>query len=255
MAKYEKVFDNPYPNGWEDLPSENTPITAQALQEHTDAIEHLEQYLEDNPIEKGGSDVEWKQIVKSGTKIATITIDEEETDVYAPEGGGVDFEVGNELALEDDKLRYKANYGTSAEFEAFKQRTDIPDGATYHVTDDYIEGGGSGQEIYDGEERVIGTWFGKTLYRKSINFTSPSSRTGNVTITHNSNVKEYVNVYGSIHYENTNNAYPIPSIRTEYNIYHVLHPNSIDIVYQTVTDPGLYNQNGHITIKYTKVGD
>lgn len=36
----------------------------------------------------GGSTVVWNQIVTTGTKIATITIDGETTDVYAPNGGG-----------------------------------------------------------------------------------------------------------------------------------------------------------------------
>lgn len=36
----------------------------------------------------GGSSVEWEQIVESGTKIATISIDGDSTDVYAPNGGG-----------------------------------------------------------------------------------------------------------------------------------------------------------------------
>lgn len=55
MATYSKVFNNPYPNGWKDSPSESTPITANALQQHTNAIEHLEQYLVDNPGGGGGS--------------------------------------------------------------------------------------------------------------------------------------------------------------------------------------------------------
>ena len=42
---YTKVFDNPYPNGWENYPSEETPVTANALQEHTDAIVNMENYL------------------------------------------------------------------------------------------------------------------------------------------------------------------------------------------------------------------
>lgn len=45
MSSYEKVFNNPYPDGWQDLPDETTPVTADALQQHTDAIEHIENYL------------------------------------------------------------------------------------------------------------------------------------------------------------------------------------------------------------------
>ena len=37
---------------------------------------------------KGGNSVEWAQIITSGTKIAKITIDGTQTDVYAPTGGG-----------------------------------------------------------------------------------------------------------------------------------------------------------------------
>ena len=43
---YTPNFNNPYPNGWKDLPNETTPINASALQAHTDAIEADEQYLQ-----------------------------------------------------------------------------------------------------------------------------------------------------------------------------------------------------------------
>ena len=45
MASYTRVFTNPYPNGWENLPSTRTPIIAQALQQHTNAIINIENYL------------------------------------------------------------------------------------------------------------------------------------------------------------------------------------------------------------------
>lgn len=86
---YTKVFDNPYPGGWQDNPSVMTPITAAALQEHTDAIEHIEDYLASGGGGGGtGSSVSWNQIKKSGEKIATITIDGTSTDVYAATQGG-----------------------------------------------------------------------------------------------------------------------------------------------------------------------
>lgn len=43
---YRKVFINPYPEGWVDLPNEDTSISAAALQAHTDAIEKMDSYLE-----------------------------------------------------------------------------------------------------------------------------------------------------------------------------------------------------------------
>lgn len=45
----------------------------------------------------GGSDVEWTQIVQSGTKIAEIEIDDVVTNVYAPSGGGGYTEVSGTL--------------------------------------------------------------------------------------------------------------------------------------------------------------
>lgn len=53
----------------------------------------------------GGSSVVWSQIVTSGTKIATITIDDESTDVYAPTGGGGGSTVSwNEIQTTGTKI-------------------------------------------------------------------------------------------------------------------------------------------------------
>lgn len=47
---YTPVFQKPYPDGWENLPSEDTPITAEALDGYDEAIVNIEGYLEDNEI-------------------------------------------------------------------------------------------------------------------------------------------------------------------------------------------------------------
>lgn len=39
----------------------------------------------------GGSSVSWNQIVTTGTKIAEVTIDDTQTDVYAPTSGGAAY--------------------------------------------------------------------------------------------------------------------------------------------------------------------
>lgn len=68
MAQYEKVFTKPYEDGYENLPSQNTPITAQTLNDKDTAIEHIEDFLDGKevltPTEKtdfGGavSDIAW----------------------------------------------------------------------------------------------------------------------------------------------------------------------------------------------------
>lgn len=53
---YTPNFTPTYENGWEDLPSENTPITADALNNYDEAIEHIEEYLEQGGGGGGGAD-------------------------------------------------------------------------------------------------------------------------------------------------------------------------------------------------------
>ena len=74
MADYTKVFNNPYPNGWVDFPSEDTPTTASAMQEHTDAIEHIEQYLEANPIGSGSAQIDYGPAAEFAQKQESLPI-------------------------------------------------------------------------------------------------------------------------------------------------------------------------------------
>lgn len=93
----------------------------------------------------GGTDVQWNQETTEGTKIAEITIDGETTEVFAPNGGGVDVvEITKEEydALPDSKLT-----------------DNIP-----RYIKDYSEG--SSMNAYELEEKEIGTCLGKTLYRQ-----------------------------------------------------------------------------------------
>ena len=50
MAQYEKVFTKPYEDGYEDLPSQNTPITASTLNDKDAAIEHIENFLDGKEV-------------------------------------------------------------------------------------------------------------------------------------------------------------------------------------------------------------
>ena len=112
-------FLKPYTNGYVDGESGETPVTAAILNTNYDAyllalntfLASLAENVEANPSEQatagnltklkvgdsiymipsggsGGSSVSWQQIQLSGTKIATITIDGNDIDVYAPSGGG-----------------------------------------------------------------------------------------------------------------------------------------------------------------------
>lgn len=117
-------FIKPYPDGYEDFEVGGTPVTAEILNTNYDGfllalnefLPELEGRVEANPSESatagnltklkvgnsiylvpsggsGGSTVEWEQIQLTGTKIATITIDNVPVDVYAPSGGGSGDEV------------------------------------------------------------------------------------------------------------------------------------------------------------------
>lgn len=117
-------FIKPYPDGYEDFEVGGTPVTAEILNTNYDGfllglnefLPELAGMVEANPSESatagnltklkvgnsiylipsggsGGSSVEWEQIQLTGTKIATITIDNVPIDVYAPSGGGSGDEV------------------------------------------------------------------------------------------------------------------------------------------------------------------
>lgn len=51
---YTPIYEKPYENGWEDLPSEITPVTAEILDQYDDTFEHIEEYLEQGG---GGGDI------------------------------------------------------------------------------------------------------------------------------------------------------------------------------------------------------
>lgn len=80
MANYTPTFTKPYPSGWVDKPSKTTPVTAAIMNSYDTAISALEAYLRDNAIKSVSADT----TIKSGTKIATITIDDTEYVIYAP---------------------------------------------------------------------------------------------------------------------------------------------------------------------------
>ena len=80
MAEYVTTFTKPYPSGYQDLPSEATPVGHEIIESWETAIVSLESYLSENNIQA----VSASTTVKSGTKTATITIDGTEYIIYSP---------------------------------------------------------------------------------------------------------------------------------------------------------------------------
>lgn len=64
----------------------------------------------------GGSTVEVDQIVSTGTKIATITVDSDATDIYAPEGSGGGSVIDNILTDGDGHVESMEIDGSTYEF-------------------------------------------------------------------------------------------------------------------------------------------
>lgn len=91
----------------------------------------------------GGSTVSWNQVVTTGTKIATITIDGEETDVYAPTGGGSSTLEG----LTDTEIANKTNYDTL--FYNNGKWRNIPFSQLANLT---------GLVKENGDARITGSW-------------------------------------------------------------------------------------------------
>ena len=99
-----------------------------------------------------------------------------------PEGGGTDITPGDGLSGEGGTLNVDnpvRGIMTQAEFNALTEEQKSR--GTYFV-DDGANGGGS-LEVYDDRERVIGTWFGKPLYRKVFLLTAPSSNVMETVLT------------------------------------------------------------------------
>lgn len=87
MSSYEKIFKDIYPNGWENKPSVNTPITAEALQDYTDTIKHIEEFLDGHEL---GSIVEANpELSGEEEKLKALKIDD------------VPYEIGNVVANPD----------------------------------------------------------------------------------------------------------------------------------------------------------
>lgn len=117
---YTPNFTPTYENGWEDLPSENTPITAEALNNYDEAIEHIEDYLEQGG---GGSEVEITPTLQSGTKIADYEIDGVPGELYAPTGGG-------DLSVIAEEYDESENYG-AGDIVIYQSKLYKANGITY----------------------------------------------------------------------------------------------------------------------------
>lgn len=101
--------------------------------------------------------------------------------IKGPPGSGSDITPGDGLSKDGDTLSVDnpvRGIMTQAEFDVLTEEQKAS--GTYFVDDG--QSGGSGGEVYDGQEHVIGTWFGKPLYRRVYEATIPAVSSNWTTI-------------------------------------------------------------------------
>jgi len=179
----------------------------------------------------GGSDVEITPTLATGTKIADFEIDGVSGELYAPSGGGGASYV--EL--------------TQAEYNALTPAEKM-NGTMYFITDASGGGGGGGSsEIYDDTERVVGTWFGETLYKVS---KMGTFSTGTFTaLTLSNNIDTLVSYEAAIYYPPTNQWLHIPYFEGSDKIYLITNDNLVKMVSNSAMSS--YTKFV-LTIRYTK---
>lgn len=139
-----------------------------------------------------------------------------------PQGpAGATIEVGSVTTLPAGQAAVVTNSGTES---AVVLDFSIPQGA---------DASPEGLKVYSGEELVVGTWMGETLYRRVF---SGASASDGMALTDTSDIAHIVNVGG---YAKTNNLeYPIPTSVSSYLV--TLRVNNDNIVFRivgyTITD-------------------
>lgn len=184
---YTPTFTPEYEDGWENLPSEDTPITASALNGYDGAIEAIEDYLESNDI----VEVEANPAGAASGLLSTINI---AGTVYSVSGGGgasalndlTDVTItsasnGQVLTYNGTSQKWEngsgggggnTNMWTGTQAQYTAQASSIADGTLVNITDD--ETHVQAYDVYSKSEQACGQWIdGSTIYKKTIEFSTP----------------------------------------------------------------------------------
>lgn len=167
-------------------------------------------------------------------------------------GGGASADAGDGLSKDGDTLNVDnpvRGIMTQAEFDALTEAQKAS--GTYFVDDG--QNGGSGGEVYDNQERVIGTWFGKPLYRKIFSVVFPGSDSLWAPLASAPpNIDILAKIYGVAYGKNGYTA-PLPQSLQGYNITIVLYEKTE--IQLTNSNPSFYGASAYIVIEYTKTTD
>ena len=212
---YTPSFTPQYENGWENLPSETSPITAEAFNAYDDAIENIEEYLASDESQANLADAydetatyeAGDYVIYGGDLYKCLEdIDEPEewdstkwescliTEEMATSGGttvianpsGEATETLTKLQVEETIYGISggggnANIWTGTQAELEEVFDELEEGTQINITDDeqeVVEGG----TIYSTDEQCIGLWTNKKpLYQKTFTGLSISLGTNSWT--------------------------------------------------------------------------
>ena len=285
---YTPQFTPTYPNGWVDFPSEETLVTAAALQAYDDTLENIEEYLEEfdpnNNLadqydpEDGTYAVDDYCVYEDTLYQCNTAISEPEdfdpekwdevkiTDVMGGGGGGstvsitptlstgtkiADFEIDGESGelYAPTGGGGSANIWTGTMAEYEAQASQIPNDTLVNITDDEGEIEVGG-EYYSTDERCIGTWTdGKPLYQKTVSFSSLSNGNTKIDNTVSLSIISLINVEGVAFLSDGQNEVAIPYATSNQATSAFLS----DGLYVHVNNLSI--ASGYVTIKYTKNTD
>lgn len=251
---YTPSFTPQYENGWEDLPSETSPITAEALNAYDDAIENIEEYLASDESQANLADAydetatyeAGDYVIYGGDLYKCLEdIDEPEewdstkwescliTDEMATSGGtnviaNPSGEATETLTkLQVDETIYgisggggNANIWTGTQAELEEVFDELEEGTQINITDDeqeVVEGG----TIYSEEEQVIGLWIdNKPLYQRTfVNSFSDKAKASRsyIVVTEDMSSSDYniIDVNGYVQFT-SGNRFPISLYATDF---------------------------------------
>lgn len=242
---YTPIFQKPYPDGWENLPSEDTPITAEVLDGYDDAIVNIEDYLENNAIPTDIEDLGDINITTPTDGQALIYDSASNKWVNGAGGGGSSTLSGlTDVTISSVQNGQVLKYDSTAS-KWINAAESGGGGGTVGIADIYTE-----------TERQVGLWKdSKPLYQKTIDCgTLPNATTK--TVAHGVSNIEHIHILDA-NAKNTTTGLtlPLPYISTT-NINQTVkvYCNDTNIYLETAIDYSAYTKS-NVTIQYTKTND
>lgn len=208
-------------------------------------------------------------VINNPSTASNISISDLSYDSCFVFDGYLSISGGSNLALNEDERSWVHIYDNKIVWEYSSNYTGLKLVITirYTKTTD-VPGSGSYAELgapsvhYDTSEHVIGTYFGKPLYRKGFEFATLTFSSQSVSVNNDlANIEDVVNYGGSFYEPRDGRNIPLPFTRKIYNehvnIQAMVLNSDHTVDLQLVTNSDWYQtiQNVKIWLEYTKTTD